>query len=97
MFKFKDNGILNSLCFSQKSNGWFGYWLELYFESVIRTLFLAISESIRFIGSADPLKLLLKSAIRRKFLAKSADPQTLSPSPFSRNSIQPLSKQSCIL
>ena len=53
-------------------------------ESVISTLFFGKSESIRFIGSADPLKLLLKSAIRRKFLAKSADRQTFHPSPRRR-------------
>ena len=57
--------------------------LQLCFESVIRTIFLPKSESITFIGYADQLKLLLKSAIRTKILAKSADPQTLSPSPFS--------------
>ena len=57
--------------------------LQLCFESVIRTIFLPKSESITFIGTADPLKLLLKSAIRMKFWAKSADPPTLSPSPHS--------------
>ena len=55
--------------------------LQLCFESVICTIVLPKSESITFIGSANPLKLLFKSAIRTKFLPKSADPQTLSPSP----------------
>ena len=64
--------------FSHKSNGWFDCWLELCFQSIIRTTFLPKSESIIFIGPADPLKFLLKSAIRRRFLAKSTDTQTLS-------------------
>ena len=54
--------------------------LQLCFESVIRTMFLPKSESTTFIGSADPLKLLLKPAIRAEIftqIRRSADPSTL--------------------
>ena len=59
--------------FNKKSNGWFDFQLELCFESIIHTLFLLKSESIRLIGSVYLLKLLFKAAIQRKFLAKSAN------------------------
>ena len=55
--------------------------LESCFESVIRTLFSPKSESIRFFKSADSLKLLLKSTIGKKLLAKFADPQSPYPPP----------------
>ena len=51
------------IIFNKKSNGYFDFQLKLCFESTIRTLLLQKPESIRFIGSADPLKLLFKSAI----------------------------------
>ena len=59
--------------------------LHVCFESIIYTTFLPKSESIIFICSTDPLKLLLKSVIQTDVLAKCTDPQTLSAPPPLKN------------
>ena len=78
MFKFVIYSIDNGIDYVQSENKWMVRLPARIMQSALN--FCLKSESIRFIESADPLKLLLKSAIQWKFfwqIRRSADPLTL--------------------